>query len=56
MSARIPKTRDLRGKRSGNRYDVANVMTLYLSSTLEGCYAEVLAELRPNGKPLCVRP
>ena len=43
-----PRARDLRGKFTGNRYDVAGVKTLYFSSTLAGCYTEVLAPLRPS--------
>jgi hypothetical protein len=48
LQARIPLVRDLRGKFSGHRYDVPNVETLYFSTDLEGCYTEVLADLRPD--------
>ena len=46
--APTPKASALRSKAAGNRYDVPGLMTLYFSTTLVGCYTEVLAGMRPS--------
>ncbi len=48
LSVAVPKARDLRSKRAGNRFDIPRVGVVYFATKLEGCFAETLARFRPS--------
>lgn len=50
LQVRRPDPRTLGGSRTGNRFDssTADYGVLYFSTTLEGCFGETLARLRPG--------
>jgi hypothetical protein len=50
LYAPTPTIGDIGSRSAGNRYDVVAERTLYFSTSLEGCYTEVLAPLRPSIK------